>query len=109
MARKKYNVKYPDLYAPHGHANKKEFDCCQRAHQNTLESFPAVAALAVVDGLIFPVTTAACVGIWCIGRVLYINGYCTGLPEKRQLGGMLAHFGAKSLIRVTYLCSSDDL
>ena len=30
-ARKKYDVKYPHCYAPHGHKYKHEFDCIQRA------------------------------------------------------------------------------
>ena len=32
-ARKLYDVQYPNLYAPHDHKNKKEFDCAQRQHQ----------------------------------------------------------------------------
>ena len=37
-ARKKYDIKYPLLYAPPDHKHAKEFNCVQRAHQNTLES-----------------------------------------------------------------------
>jgi len=109
MARKKYGVKYPDLYAPHGHANKKEFDCAQRGHQNTLEMFPAVAALAIVDGMVFPVTTAVCVGIWCIGRLMYIHGYSSGLPEKRQLGGLVAHLGDVPLFFMAFVAANKAL
>jgi len=98
-------VKYPDLYAPHGHANKKEFDCAQRAHQNTLESWPAVAACAIVDGIVFPVTTAVCVGIWCVGRLMYIHGYSSGVPDKRQFGGMLAHVGDLPLLIMTFVAA----
>ncbi len=29
-ARKRYNVRYPLLYAPEGAANAKEFNCVQR-------------------------------------------------------------------------------
>ena len=42
MARKKYDVQYPALYAPNGHKYEKEFNSVQRAHQNTLESFSFV-------------------------------------------------------------------
>ena len=38
-----------------GHKNKKEFDCVQRAHQNTLESAPSVAAQTMMVGLMHPV------------------------------------------------------
>ena len=30
MARKKYNVNFPNLYAPLGHKNEFEFSCVQR-------------------------------------------------------------------------------
>lgn len=33
QARKKYGVQYPNLYAPPGHKNAKEFDCVQRGMQ----------------------------------------------------------------------------
>ena len=37
QARKKYGIKYPNLYAPPGHKNEEAFNCAQRAHQNTVE------------------------------------------------------------------------
>ena len=55
-----------------GHKNKKEFDCVQRAHQNTLESAPSVAAQTMMVGLMHPVTAAALCGIWSVGRVAYV-------------------------------------
>ncbi len=53
-ARKKYDVKYPNLYAPHGHKSKLEFDCIQRAHQNLLENLPMMMVACLVNGLMFP-------------------------------------------------------
>ena len=32
QARKKYGIKYPNLYAPPGHKNEEAFNCAQRAH-----------------------------------------------------------------------------
>jgi glutathione S-transferase len=81
----------PDLYAKETHKNKKEFDCVQRAHQNTLENFPAVAVMAIVNGVVFPIATAATLVAWNVGRILYIRGYASGAPEKRQLGGLISH------------------
>lgn len=42
LARRKYDVKYPSLYAPLGHKHEMAFNCVQRAHQQTLESFSYV-------------------------------------------------------------------
>ena len=47
----------------------------QRAHQNTLESAPSVAAQTMMVGLMHPVTAAALCGIWSVGRVAYVVGY----------------------------------
>ena len=44
MARKKYDIQYPALYAPAGHKYEKEFNSVQRAHQNTLEVSVHVSA-----------------------------------------------------------------
>ena len=70
-ARTKCDIKYPHLYAPAGHKYEKEFNCAQRAHQNTLETYALVMLMMCVTGLIYPITAAACGGIWCIGRVIY--------------------------------------
>lgn len=36
LARKKYGVSYPALYAPPGHKDEVAFNSVQRAHQNVL-------------------------------------------------------------------------
>lgn len=36
-ARKKFNVKFPDLYASKDNPDAEAFNCVQRGHQNTLE------------------------------------------------------------------------
>ena len=33
-ARVKYDVAWPNTFAPHGHKDKHAFDCVQRAHMN---------------------------------------------------------------------------
>ena len=54
-ARKYANVQYPTMYASEesaaSDAKKKQFNCTQRAHQNTLESLSGILALTVYLGM----------------------------------------------------------
>jgi len=79
MARDKYGIKYPALYAPPGHKDEIAFNSVQRAHQNTLESYSMVMLQMMCAGLKYPVTAAACGAIWVLGRVIY--GYGKGARE----------------------------
>ncbi|CAL4124967.1 unnamed protein product [Meganyctiphanes norvegica] len=83
-ARKKFGVKYPTMYS----ADNDNFNCYQRAHQNTLEAFPLFLAMLLVGGLHSPCFSAAMGAVWCVSRVLYAKGYYTGDPEKRVPGAI---------------------
>lgn len=98
LARRKYDVKYPALYAPVGHKHEVAFNCVQRAHQQTLESFSYVMLLTAVNGLVYPLTAAGCGAVYCVGKVIYGYGYATGGPEGRQIGGAISHLGDFPLV-----------
>ncbi|CAI7734271.1 unnamed protein product, partial [Closterium sp. NIES-54] len=86
-ARKKYNVQYPILYASESHKNAKEFNCVQRAHQNTLEVLPSFLVFLLISGVAYPWTSTVLGVIFLLGRIGYFLGYSTGRPEARYNGG----------------------
>lgn len=87
--RKKLGIKYPKMYEE---AENSVFNCYQRAHQNTLESYPSFLALLLIGGLGYPITSAVLGLIWLVGRVVYSLGYYTGDPNNRLKG--MFHFFA---------------
>ncbi|KZV99484.1 hypothetical protein EXIGLDRAFT_762573 [Exidia glandulosa HHB12029] len=65
-----------------------QFNCAQRAHQNTLEHMPFVILGTLVTGLRHP-TLAVVMGLsTIIGRAIYTLGYMTGDPKKRMRGNV---------------------
>ncbi|CAM6068877.1 unnamed protein product [Sphagnum tenellum] len=92
--RIKSGVKYPKMYED---AEVSLFNCYQRAHQNTLESYPAFLSLLIVGGFGYPITASVCGAIWVLGRVFYSLGYYTGDPNNR-FKGMWNTFGLLGLL-----------
>merc|ERR1719461_2329044 len=84
--RKKYGVKYPNLYADPSTKYAFEFNCIQRSHQNTLESWAPVQILAILNGIYSPMYAAAFNGLWCLGRIAYGIGYSLYGPQARMVG-----------------------
>lgn len=78
LARKKYGVEYPNLYADKDNKNSNEFNSVQRAHQNTLESYAIVMLQMILNGLVYPKTSAGLGFVWVIGRIVYGYGYKNG-------------------------------
>ena len=105
QARKKYGVKYPNLYAPPGHKNEEAFNCAQRAHQNTVEGMAMFLVELVIVGLFYPLFAASCGGLWSVGRILYGYGYAKNGPDGRLIGSLISHLGDLPLqIAVFKLC-----
>jgi len=108
VARKRYGVSYPDMYAIKGVTRRKDasgegdrlleltdadcdaFNCYQRAHQNTLENLTMFLAVMLLGGLKYPITSAIGGFIWIVGRLIYALGYYTGNPDKRMWGSVYA-------------------
>eukprot|EP00915_Cephaloidophora_sp_WS-2016_P011359 GHVH01016701.1.p1 GENE.GHVH01016701.1~~GHVH01016701.1.p1 ORF type:complete len:140 (-),score=16.71 GHVH01016701.1:63-482(-) len=91
-ARKAYDVQPPTLYAPADHKHADEFNRVQRAHQNLLEFLPMAMVLAACGGLAHPIVAAVMLGIFIVGRLIYVIGY-TKNAAARVPGFMMATFG----------------
>lgn len=104
-ARKQFGIEYPNLYAPPDYKNKEDaekFNSVQRAHQNTLESYPIVMLQMALCGLVYPEYAASFGGIWVVGRFIYGYGYATGGPKGRTFGGIISHLGDLPLMFMTF-------
>ena len=102
QARKKYGVKYPNLYAPPGHKNEEAFNCAQRAHQNTVESQALFLVELVVVGLFYPLFAATCGALYSVGRILYGYGYAKNGPDGRLIGSLISRLGDLKLVRAIF-------
>ncbi|PFH36338.1 MAPEG family protein [Besnoitia besnoiti] len=104
-ARRRFGIECPDVYAIKGVTGRTRFsgdadvmllrlsdqecevfNCYQRAHLNTLESYPIFLALLCLGGLQYPSACAIGGFIFLLGRLFYAFGYYTGHPEKRMWG-----------------------
>lgn len=75
-ARKKFDVKYPNLYATPGyHKKADDFNRYQRGHQNYIENIGPYVTLAMLGGLKYPIANAIGSVLYMVGSVLYLKGY----------------------------------
>lgn len=95
-ARKKYNIPYPTMYSP----DNVQFNCIQRAHQNTLENYPQFLMLLLLGGLEWPQLSAISGVVYLAGRIAYAQGYYTGDPRNRVRGGF-GYVGLLTLLVAT--------
>lgn len=104
-ARKQYSVEYPAMYSD----ESQEFNCIQRAHQNTLEIYPSFLFFLMTAGLRFPRATAGCGCFWVLSRFAYAHGYSSGEPAKRRRGnfGYIGYFGLIGMTVYTALAQLD--
>jgi len=91
-ARRRYGIKYPNLYAPIGHKFEEKFNCIQRAHQNTLEFIPLTLTLGVVTSFFHPLLSASFLTIFAVSRVIYSIGYTKSI-KNRRIGFIMSAFG----------------
>lgn len=83
VARKKYKVHYPAMYATGEDDGARMFNCVQRGHQQALETYPGFLVASLVAGLKFPLVVSLTGILWGYARLKWAEGYRTGVPDKR--------------------------
>ncbi|XP_069751712.1 microsomal glutathione S-transferase 3b [Narcine bancroftii] len=104
IARKKYNVKYPNMYSD----KDPIFNCIQRAHQNTLEIYPQWLIFQLIAGVVYPITASVLGIIWVTSRFTYAWGYYTGVPERR-MAGSYGYIGSLGVIFLSTFIAFQNL
>ena len=76
---------YPKMYAEGFSTAAREFNCVQRSHQHTLETYQLVLVMSLIGGLSQPLTTAGSGLLWMVARHKWANGYAApgGDPKNR--------------------------
>ncbi|KAF8923360.1 hypothetical protein EDD21DRAFT_374248 [Dissophora ornata] len=99
--RKVADVALPNMYADDNEAKKDKkkmiFNCKQRVHQNTLETFTSYMTALLIAGLQYPIAAPALGLLWIVGRIGYSYGYTSGDPAKRSIGA-IGYIGSLGLL-----------
>jgi len=74
-ARKKFEVKYPKMYAEGDSEEAEAFNNVQRGHQHALETYTQFVVMSLVSGIHFPLTTALSGLLHCKARLEWAKGY----------------------------------
>ncbi|CAN6465966.1 unnamed protein product [Victoria cruziana] len=102
MARKRYKVPYPTLYAIESeNKDAKLFNCVQRGHQNSLEVMPIFFVLLLLGGARHPLVASGLGIVYIVARYFYFTGYSTGDPAKRLTLGKYNMFALLGLLGCT--------
>ncbi|KAH0838145.1 hypothetical protein J3R83DRAFT_6396 [Lanmaoa asiatica] len=101
-ARKRASIAYPQLYAEQAQVKASpaamQFNCTQRAHQNTLEIAPIVTVSTLVFGLKCPHAAAMMCGSFAVARIIYTLGYKSGNPASRIPGAFIGNLAVIGLL-----------
>ena len=98
-ARKKYGVEYPTLYVSKGEKFEKEFNSCQRGHQNMIETQAIITGMALfgaVGSRNFALANTFGGLCYLIGSYLYAKGYATNEANGKgryKSGGAVKYIG----------------
>lgn len=103
VARKKFKIPLPNLYATPGvHEKADEFNRVQRGHQNIIETISDFKTNSLIAGLYYPKLVAVCGLMHCVGAMLYQVGYSDTKLDVRtarlRKGGPLKFFALMTVM-----------
>ncbi|KAG8931956.1 hypothetical protein FRC02_001836 [Tulasnella sp. 418] len=98
--RKLAKIPYPQAYADKAQqeASKEalQFNCAQRAHQNTLETLPIVMATTLFTGIKYPIFAASTALAWSFAYVPSEKLCSYELPPTKTLCSLIDEFSTPS-------------
>mmetsp|Transcript_146556 Transcript_146556/g.408298 ORF Transcript_146556/g.408298 Transcript_146556/m.408298 type:complete len:198 (-) Transcript_146556:181-774(-) len=97
---------YPKMYAEGFSKLANDFNCVQRAHQQTLETYPQVLACSLLAGLKHPIVTSIGQVVWMIARLQWAKGYSSGDPAKRYDSKWSFHIWTSFLLQMSLAAST---
>lgn len=92
---------YPKAYAEGFSSHARKFNCAQRAHQQTLETYATFVLCSLVGAVGFPISIALAGLVWCYSRYHWAKGYQSGNPSDRYNHPFSMHIWT-SLLFVLY-------
>ena len=108
-ARVEYNNPWPHTFCLEKNKDKLKFDMVQRAHLNFVENYTQFLAVAFFAAKMAPKLAAVFGFIFLLGRVVFAQGYYSGIAEKKDNGafgymlGIFPLYGLAWLYLVTEL------
>jgi glutathione S-transferase len=102
-ARVKYNVPWPNTFAPEAHKDKVAFDCVQRAHLNFVENYPQVLGVVYFAAQEYPYYAFVTSCMFLLGRLVFANGYYTGKAAAKDAGTFGYMLGMFPLYGLMYI------
>jgi len=82
VARIRYGVKLPNLYATSKDKDGVAFNCVQRGHQNFLETYAQLVLSVLFVATLRPNIAGVMLLVVAIARVFYARSYRTDIPSR---------------------------
>jgi hypothetical protein len=108
-ARLEYKNPWPYMFALEKNPKKIEFDCVQRAHVNFTENYTQLLAMFFFASKLAPRFAAVCGTFHLLGRLVFANGYYTGVASNKDKGTFGYFLGTFPLVGLFYLWVFNEL